>query len=137
MKFKFIVISESSSVDKGSGNLSIFNIIESIKGPSFPILIPKMTVSSIIEFEEQDKSEHILTLEIKQKNEDSLISQVPLKGNKNKTAKVGIKVNGYIVKEPGAIEILLKCDDEKYIKTTINATQIGSTLDIIKKANGA
>jgi hypothetical protein len=39
LRFKNVIVSESSSVDKDTGNVSIFNIFNNLSVPAFPVMM--------------------------------------------------------------------------------------------------
>jgi len=54
MKVQFALLAQSVSVDRFSNRLSIFNVMESIETPSFPIFVPEPVYLSLLRKEEGD-----------------------------------------------------------------------------------
>jgi hypothetical protein len=44
VRLQFVLISQSAAVDRFTNRLSLFNVIEALQSPRFPILIPEIVV---------------------------------------------------------------------------------------------
>lgn len=54
MKVQMAVLAQSASVDKFTNRLSIFNVIENIISPNFPLLIPDVVFVALVQRSPED-----------------------------------------------------------------------------------
>lgn len=54
-RLEFFVVAESLSVDQLTNRVSIFNILERIQAPTFPLVLPQLMAVSLWEEDELDK----------------------------------------------------------------------------------
>jgi hypothetical protein len=64
MKVQLALLAQSASVDRFSNRLSVFNLIESLESPSFPIFIPEAVFVSVLRREEGDPTVSDATLSV-------------------------------------------------------------------------
>jgi hypothetical protein len=112
LKIKNLIISESNSLDKDTGNVSLFNILTNISAPAFPVVINKIVVTVILERGQSDCLNGNVELIVKQKDEIAFNQNVPyIFNDKSYGANLIIKINTFIIKEPGEVEFIVKCDN--------------------------
>ena len=126
-KFKFVVVSESASVDRDSGNLSLFNIISGLQAPAFPVLMQKMVITTMFEKDPEDKNSGEVELTIKQKDENDFVRKIPYNSQGSNTGQIIITLNGFVFKNVGNIQIIIK-NEKSQIKTTIRVDKIGTSI---------
>lgn len=56
MKISFFAVSDSGALDVGTNRLSVFNVQEEINAVAFPIFLPSLTLTMLIEREESESS---------------------------------------------------------------------------------
>jgi hypothetical protein len=124
-KFKNIIVSDSTSVDKDTGNLSLFNIFNNISAPAFPVVLNRIVITVILEREQSDKLDGSAEFIVKQNDKIDFNQIIPFlfKGNTYGT-NVIVKLNNYIIREPGKVEFIVKYDSETIINS-ITVTPIG------------
>ena len=54
MRAKILICAENIIIDQTTNNVSIINLFEQINPPALPIILPRMTILSIVEREESD-----------------------------------------------------------------------------------
>jgi hypothetical protein len=112
-KFKNIIISEADSVDKDTGNLSLFNIFNTISASAFPIVMSKIVITVIVERESSDKLDGDIEFVMKQNGEICFKQTVAFLFNEDTYGtNLIIKLNNLVIEEPGKMEFIIKCDDE-------------------------
>jgi hypothetical protein len=65
MKVQLAIIAQSSSVDRFTNRLSIFNVLETLEAPSFPLFIAEAVFVSVLRKEEGDSNTADGTLTIR------------------------------------------------------------------------
>jgi hypothetical protein len=48
MNLQFIAVAEGAVIDKGSNRISLFNVMDEIGVPAFPVMIPSLGIASMI-----------------------------------------------------------------------------------------
>jgi hypothetical protein len=128
IKIKNLIISESSSLDKDAGNVSLFNIFTNISAPAFPVIVTKIVVTIILEREQSDSLNGNVELIIKQKDEITFSQNVPYGFNdKSYGANLIIKINNFIIKEQGEVEFIVNCDNIT-MKNSITVVSSGAKI---------
>jgi hypothetical protein len=122
LKFKNVIVSESSSVDKTTGNLSVFNIFNNLSILSFPVVMNKIVITVILEREDDDEIEGNFELIINQNGVPDLHQTIPYLFKNAYGQNLKIQINGYLIKEPGKIEITVRRGDIIDV-STISVTQ--------------
>jgi hypothetical protein len=117
LKFKNVIVSESSSIDKDTGNVSIFNVFNNMSAPAFPVIMNKIVITVILERSDEDSIEGNIELIIKQKNVVDYHQIVPYLFKDTLGANLKIQINGFVIKEPGKIKITVKHDDTTNVNT--------------------
>ncbi|MCH7700254.1 MAG: hypothetical protein IID37_01085 [Planctomycetes bacterium] len=54
VRLEFFVVAESFSIDQLTNRVSIFNILETIQAPAFPLVLPQLMAVSLWEDDERD-----------------------------------------------------------------------------------
>jgi hypothetical protein len=112
LKFKNIIVSESCSVDKDTGSLSLFNILRNVGATSYPLMIQRLVITAILERALSDQTNGNVDFQIKQCGTIDFQKSVPYLFNINtQSTQLIIRLNGFIVKQPGDIEFIVKTGD--------------------------
>jgi hypothetical protein len=112
LKIKNLIISESNALDKDTGNISLFNIFTNISASAFPVIINKVVVTIVLERGQSDALSGNVELIVKQKDETTFNQNLPYAFyDKSYGANLIIKINNFIIKEPGEVEFICKCGD--------------------------
>jgi hypothetical protein len=66
MKLQFAIVAQAAVVDRFTNRLSLFNVIEAVQSPIFPILIPECAVVIVLSRSNNDPNEFetTVTLEV-------------------------------------------------------------------------
>lgn len=103
IRMKLLAVAEDAVTDQERNNISLFNVIEAIKPPGFPIVIPRLVVVAITERDiESDPNEIDLRVRIgvaggkKLSDATTRISYRGLKRN-----RLTVRVNALVISEPG------------------------------------
>jgi hypothetical protein len=126
-RFKNVIVSESSSIDKDTGNVSIFNIFSNLSVPAFPVIMNKIVITVILERDDEDGTEGDIELIIKQKSGIDFHQMVPYLFKDTLGANLKIQINGFVIKEPGIIEFIVKHDDITTV-STISVIKAGTKI---------
>ena len=124
ISFKNLIISESNSIDKDSGNLSVFNILNKISPLAFPVTMNRIVISIILERAIEDDGGGYIELLIKQEGQPDYNKIVQFSFTDLHIAYLTIRINGFVINGPGKIEFIAKLGETE-IKNTISVVQFG------------
>ena len=116
MKTKMICACKYAVIDKNTGRLSIINVLDTIKAPGLPLMIPEICLVLV---SERQKSEP-----------KSAETELSLKLNKKVLAKHPIKINfldkyihnfvfhinGLVINQAGTLSFIVKKDNRQIAK---------------------
>lgn len=125
MKLKMIACSQMSSMDAGTGFVSLFNIIEDLNVASFPVLLQNFCVFFFLEKEDGDaeRPDFLLIFNcggIK-------IAEFPVQSDfagklGNKTL---INLKNLVIPTPGRLEVILMHEANRFGEYCVNINVIG------------
>jgi hypothetical protein len=127
LRFKNLIVSESVSVDKDTGNTSIFNIFSNVSAPAFPVVVNRIVVTLIGENNGGGNTEGVVELLIRQKGALDNNHKLPFASNDSQGVNLILKVNNFVIAGPGEIEFIAKIDNEE-IRNTISVKQAGTKI---------
>jgi hypothetical protein len=64
VSLQFAVLAQAASIDRFTNRLSLFNIIEGIQSPRFPLLLPECTIALMLRRADNDPNEFDATVAI-------------------------------------------------------------------------
>jgi len=105
---KFVAAAETIIRDGETNSISIINVLENVNSPSYPILLPKLSVLWILKRTENDPE--IFDAEIIFKIGEHELNRFPLGINFQGSIHTRniAALNGYVITEPGILTIELK-----------------------------
>ena len=123
LKFKNLIISESASIDRATGNLSVFNIYCNLSTLNFPVIMDRIVVTIIMDCDGDGSSDEVIELLIKQKEIPDRKQEIPFT-LKDFGLNLIIRVNNFIIAGPGKIEFIVKSGNEE-IANSFSVTKTG------------
>jgi hypothetical protein len=126
MNLRFLTASESTAIDSRTNALSLFNVLEEILSPSFPVLIPKISIIALLErtLDEPTVLESV-TLEIRMDQDLLLTTPMNIDFQGRPRIRAIVEYQGFVVHRPGALTFTVRNADEILGIWRINAGQIG------------
>jgi hypothetical protein len=64
MRVLLFACAESAAIDQGTNRVSLFNLLEEIASPVFPVVFPQLTMAAVSSREEMEPSLFTLSLRI-------------------------------------------------------------------------
>ena len=113
MKCILLACAESTLLDANTNRVSLINILDGIRSPQFPILIPVLSVLAITQ--KDDGEDDDVTCVIKISLGDKIIFENPTDVNYQgaKMHRIMAAIQGLIVPDSGVMTIELLFNDEK------------------------
>lgn len=138
MQLLFFLCSEAAIVDGKSNRLSIFNITEQVQAASFPVLIPKITVTALLS--KSKKEREVASMKIHLTLNDKPLVDVPFVIDfQGKQRARGIaEIQGLLVNEPGDIKAELTYKKKVLGEWSFEITQmVGQPFTQLKQPDAA
>lgn len=112
MRLLLFACSEAAIVDRRSNCLSIINLFENFNSPSFPLVLPMLTLVTWAERESGDPELHELKASFSL--DSKKIGDVPIVLDYQHGPKVRaiVEIGGIVIEKPGALKIQLQ-DERK------------------------
>jgi ribosomal protein S6 len=122
MVVKYMIPNLTTILDKGSGNLSIINIISGVSAVAFPIAMNQMHVACLLESSDNLVKEFKVILKL---NDNILASQnVAVDFSNSLKANHILQFQGLILQEPGILKISIEIGNIELSFTEIEITII-------------
>lgn len=124
MILKLFVVSEGTSIDMRSNNVSIFTLLEEVGSPVFPVLVPRMIVTAIFE---RDAGEADVTYQLRAAIGDKVLFETPFAAEfqgRPRTRSV-MEIGGIAIPGPGVIEFKLMKDGATVGRWDLQVTHVG------------
>lgn len=105
-KCEFLLIAQQAVVERGTGLVSLINLVDTFGGVSFPFVAPPITIALKTQRDiKSDPQKPEFLLEIKQKEDVLLHDKVGVDFEDKAMNNLVITVNGILIKEPSPIKI--------------------------------
>jgi len=117
--------SEGIVVDKKSNNASVFNILEKLSSPAFPLFFPKIYFFCMLKREADEPSEYELNLHVI--NNENVILQQTLSANFRDQLRHRhiMEIGGMPIPAPGQLKFSLRLNEDELASYSIEVVQIG------------
>jgi hypothetical protein len=125
MKVQFSVCAQSIAIDQLTSRLSIFNVLDQINLPTFPVFIPELTFVAIVRREqEQDAEQFKCHLVIMQQGKQAASADSPIAFGGASVARLIFNFSGLAILLPGNIDFNLTLPGGEVHTLTIPVNQI-------------
>ena len=128
MKVQFSVCAQSIAIDQLTSRLSIFNVLDQINLPAFPVFIPELTFVALVRREqEQDGEMFKCHLAIAKQGKLNAEAESPIGFDSASVARLVFNFSGLAIHLPGDIDFILTLPGGETHTLTIPVNQVGST----------
>jgi hypothetical protein len=106
MNVTLFVVSDGMVVDARSNNVSIFTLLEEITAPAFPILIPRVTITALLQ---RDANEPDAVFQLRASMGETTLFETPMGAEfqgRLRTRSI-LEIGGLAIPGPGPIEFRL------------------------------
>lgn len=112
MKLLLHVCATSSANDRETNQVSLFNVVEEMHVPSFPIVIPSLTIVSLLKREKGDRTKQ--NLQVRFTLGRKVIADLPFEVDfqKGPRCRHNAEVRGLMIPSPGILKIGLRYKDK-------------------------
>lgn len=125
MIVRYIMCAELASVDVFSNKISMFNIIEEINSPSFPVSVPSLAVIVGASKQENDPRE-INSRVIFEINGERIASyEMSFAFEDVESARAIGSVQGFFIPAPGQLVMRIETDAGELARWTVPCRQVG------------
>jgi hypothetical protein len=127
MKVQFSVCAQSIAIDQLTSRLSIFNVLDQINLPAFPVFIPELTFVALVRREqERDDEQFKCHLTVTQQGRQAAEADSPIGFFNASVARLIFNFSGLAIHTPGEISFNLTLPGEEIHTLTIPVNQVGS-----------
>jgi hypothetical protein len=120
---RLAVCAQSVVVDVRSNNVSVFNILEDVAAPAFPILLKQSALLFMLDRAEGDAAQHDVTIRISSGGQDNTLPMQVDFGEKSRTRAIAI-VDGIPVHAPGQLTFTLRVGDTDIADWRVSVKQV-------------
>ncbi|MBU4566572.1 MAG: hypothetical protein KMY53_00135 [Desulfarculus sp.] len=127
MKTIFSLVAEGVVNDSRTNNVSIFNMLSQLAGPSLPFFVQKMVYFALIEIGKDDKSNKSYDLNLVVKNNKNTLLEHNLRLNfqgKKRNRQI-VEIGGLGIPSPGNVSFTLSWGNKKLSKYSIDIVKTG------------
>ena len=127
MKLVLFVCSQSNSIDLRSNQVSIFNILDNVNAPSFPIVLDKISVLAIFS-DDITSGEYNILMDIVLNDEVLASGPIVVKFGGHTVTRTFTEIGGLILKAPGDLKFSLKYEGNEIGEWRIKVQDFSSTV---------
>lgn len=130
MNVQFLLCAQSISVDQQTSRLSVFNVLEQINVPAFPIFIPELSLVALVRKEDgDDAEENECSLTISKGEKELTLAHAVFHFSTWPLARLIFNFSGLGIDSPGDIDFNLVLPKGIGYKLTIPVTHIPATVN--------
>ncbi len=126
IRSKLFFCSDSAAVDARTNALSAFHIIEQLNAPSFPVVLPRVSILSYLTREEADPSAIQLQLQIFSGAQQLFDGPLGINFVQQLTTRTVVELNGLLVPAPVDLRFVLLNGDQALDSWTVVVNQVGA-----------
>lgn len=135
MDLMVFACAQSHSVDQRRNYMSLFNVIESVNSPSFPLVLP-MVVVAIVLRRKIGESDPDIRLKVELDGKQLANGSCEFKFGEHITARCFVELNGLVVKQPGLLRLTLVRSGRRWATWDIPvANSGGPNIQIVSPAD--
>ncbi len=122
---KVFLCADSAVIDARSNSVSLFQIIEQVNAASFPTILPRVTVFSLLLREATDPSDVQLQLQVHCGNQQIFSGPMTANFAQRLQAKSVVEMHGFVVPTPATLRFVLRNGENIIGSWEIPVTQVG------------
>jgi hypothetical protein len=115
-------VAESVVHDRTTGSISVFNLLESISGDGFPLLIAKAAFLAVWERDVDDQQDYAARFAITLGNAELLAQNVSVNFREKLRNRTTLTVGGLVVPRPGKLTFSLRLSEDTVASYAIDVT---------------
>ncbi|MBC8205036.1 hypothetical protein ISS30_09610 [bacterium] len=118
-RLKLLLCAEGVIRDAEINTISIYNIIEELNSPGFPLFLQKMYIFSLLERDPKDPSE--IECKIKLINNENQLQEIDIKADfkDKKRHRFILRIDGLVLQSPGNLIAIVEKECEELGRYTI------------------
>lgn len=116
MKTKLICLCHYATVDKNTSNLSIINLINIIRGPNLPLMIPESCLVLLSEREKGDHQKIEVEVFVKLNKKLLINKKVEIDYLDKKLNQFIVNIHGLVIDQVGKLIFIVKKDNKQIAK---------------------
>jgi hypothetical protein len=126
IRSKLLLCAEGITRDAESNNISVFNIYEELTPPSLPIIVPKMSILSVVERDQNDPNLFPATLRISLANQIVFEQQIEFNFQGLIRTRNIIVFGGMPITQPGTMDIVILINNDVFqtYQIRVNTPQV-------------
>jgi hypothetical protein len=122
---RLLLCSDSASIDARLNTISAFHIAEEMNTPSFPVVIPRISLVLMLVREEADPSNVQLQLQIHSANQQVFAGPIPFDFAQRLAGRAIADMHGLLVPLPGLLRFVVLYEERQLGSWAITMNQIG------------
>jgi Family of unknown function (DUF6941) len=107
MRLGYLVAAHGAVIDRATNNVSIFNIIEQITAPTFPIAIPISIVAQLVKQKSKDTEELRIVLKLDSRKQPIGEQKFTVGFQGQQRTRIIMQLQPLVIEVPGLLEISL------------------------------
>ena len=100
MNLQFIAVAEGATIDRATNRISLFNLMDEIAVPAFPVMIPTMAVANMISRDAGEEAVPV-RLRITLNEQNLLLTDIQLDFQGHLRTRGVVMIQGLIIQQPG------------------------------------
>lgn len=129
MEARLVICAQSLSIDQRTNTLSLFNIVEEVSAPSFPLVIPYMSVAvMLLRSAEEPSAPTDVFITIYLDAERVLHAGIKTDFQQQLRAKVIVEMQGVVIARAGVLRAVVKHADQELGTWKVSVNNIGPKL---------
>ena len=128
MKVQFAVCAQSIAIDQLTSRLSIFNVLDQVSVPTFPVFIPELTFVALIRRQQElDNEQFKCQLTITKQGKKSGEAESPIGFGSASVARLVFNFSGLAIQSEGEIDFNLTLPGGETHTLTIPVNKVESS----------
>jgi hypothetical protein len=107
IRLEWLVAAKGASIDRESGQITIYAIFTGISAQSFPLIIPSLSIVGLLRRDKGDAQTGTLSLRVKRDGELKFQGDIPFNFGDKLNNQLAIQLHGAVIEGPGDIEFSL------------------------------
>lgn len=125
MEVKLLICADSFAVDLRRGSISAFHIFEQINSPSFPVVLPRISVAVLSTRRQEEPMNIQAQLQMHLGDQQLFAGPMPINFNQRLFARNIADLQGIVIQMPGTLRVILKNGEQVLSSWNIPVNQVG------------
>jgi hypothetical protein len=125
MQALLFLCAQSIAIDSRINTISVFHILEGLRAPAYPVVIPSISVVALLELDEQEPPNPDIELRFVLGGQQQLFTgPYPSSFQVNRKARAVAELNGLVIPAPGMLRISLHWQGRDIVSWNVACEQI-------------